>query len=251
MTTNKLAMFTAALLIITVTSVLATAQAPKFNVGDRVEASQNAACLGAQYSTPVKGTITQVNTSSGSYVIQPDPSGGQVPSAFARPISSQVCGIRLLQEDAPAVPSRQLQVDSGNTVMADRELLDCDNMDRTGKNGVAPSRELVIELIRCLYERPSKPGMDGAMTMDVTAIGIGKPHLWREKIDIGQATENTLVYPVAAIWNMKKFYRTRQIVTTGKEGSFSCFSDANNLWQCGFAAGPSKDGKTEEVLVQN
>jgi hypothetical protein len=240
-----------AVLTMAISATLATAQAPKFKVGDRVEASQNAACLGAQYATPVNGTITQVNTSGGNYVIQPDPAGGQVPSSFARPISSQVCGIRLLAGDAPVIPSANLKTDSGNTVIADRELLDCDDLDRTGKNGIAPSQELVVALIRCLFEKPSKQGMDGAMTMDVTAIGIGKPHLWREKIDIGQGAEDTLVYPVRAIWNTRKFYRTRQIVTTGREGSFSCFSDADKLWQCGFAAGPSKDGRTEEVIVQN
>jgi hypothetical protein len=50
-------------------------------------------------------------------------------------------------------------------------------------------------------------------------------------------------------WNQKTFYRTRNLAITDKEGMFTCFVDNTGLWQCGSAAGPRKDGKTQEVRV--
>ena len=47
-------------MLITV-SLSVQAQAPKYKVGDRVEFSENGACLGAQYAIPSKGTIIEVN----------------------------------------------------------------------------------------------------------------------------------------------------------------------------------------------
>src|SRR5439155_16117572 len=102
-----------------------------------------------------------------------------------------------------------------------------------GRNGSPPPPELTRNLIRCLYEKSSKVGQDGAVTMDITDLVIGEPHLWRTDIDSGQGTSRTLVYPVHVKWNMKTFYRSRNIQVTDKEMTFTCFADALNLWQCG------------------
>ena len=50
-------------------------------------------------------------------------------------------------------------------------------------------------------------------------------------------------------WNQKTFYRTRDVSITDKEGMFTCFVDNTGLWQCGSAAGPRKEGKTQEIRV--
>ena len=86
--------------------------------------------------------------------------------------------------------------------------------------------------------------------MDITEFTIGAPHRWRLYEDMGQGTANTMVYPVHVKWNMKTFYRTRDVEVLGKEGTFTCFADATNLWQCGSAAGPRKDGTTQEIMVK-
>src|SRR5207253_10062022 len=143
-----------------------------------------------------------------------------------------------------------LIVDRNNTVLADRALLDCDNLRHGGKNGQPPPVELLKKLIRCLYEKPSPVGQDGATTMDITEFTLGAPHRWRTYIDSGQGTLNTLVYPVHVKYNYKKFYRSRNDQVTDKEMTFTCFADAVNLWQCGFATGPNKEGKKQEIVVK-
>jgi hypothetical protein len=151
---------------------------------------------------------------------------------------------------APQILTDKLRVDDNGTVLADRELLDCENLKHNGRNGSPPPVELAKKLIRCLYEKPSQPGMDGATTMDITEFTIGAPHRWRVYVDMGQGTANTLVYPVQVKWTMKTFYRTRNVLTTDKEGPFTCFADATSLWQCGSSTGSRKDGKVQEILVQ-
>jgi hypothetical protein len=224
----------------------------KFKVNDRVEFSQNAACLGAQYAIPTKGTIVEVNAgaTSRNYVILADPLPGQAPRRMTIPMAREQCGMRALGGPAPKIQVDKLRVDENNTVLADRELLDCEHLQHNGRNGSPPPVELLKKLIRCLYEKPSPVGQDGATTMDITSFTIGAPHKWRLYEDMGQGTANTLVYPVHVKWNMKTFYRTRDVQVTGKEGTFTCFADADNLWQCGSAAGPRKEGISQEIMVQ-
>ncbi len=232
-------------------SPIAQAQDPKYKVGDRVEFSENAACLGAQYAIPSKGTIIQVNAGTAkNYVMQVDPLPGKAPRSVTRPIYSQECGFRPLGGPAPNILTDKLRVDGNGTVLADRALLDCDNLKHSGRNGAPLPVELAKKLIRCLYEKPSPVGQDGATTMDIAAFTTGAPHRWRLYIDQGQGATNTLVYPVHVQWNMKTFYRTRNVATTGKEMTFTCFADTMNLWQCGFATGPNKEGKSQEFVVK-
>jgi hypothetical protein len=233
------------------TAVSVQAQEPTYKEGDRVEVSQNAACLGDQYAIPVKGTIIKVDTGTArAYIIQADPLPGKAPQVFARPIYSQKCGFRLLGGAAPTIPTDKLRVDDNNTVLADRELLDCENLKHDGRNGSPPPVDLAKKLIRCLYEKPSPVGQDGATTMDISEFNLGAPHRWRTYIDSGQGTPNTLVYPVHVKWNQKTFYRSRNDQITDKEATFTCFADATNLWVCGIASGPNKDGKKQEFVVK-
>jgi hypothetical protein len=250
-TSHRLIITVIAILAFGLSTSLASAQTPKYKEGDRVEFSENAACLGAQYAIPSKGTIIEVNTGTGMfYRVQVDPLPGKAPRIVTRPIYSQECGFRAIGGAAPTILTDNLRVDENKTVLADRELLDCDNLKHEGRNGSPLPVELAKKLIRCLYEKPSPVGQDGATTMDITEFTPGAPHRWRTYIDMGQGTPNTLVYPVHVKWNMKTFYRWRNVQVTDKEATFTCFADATNLWQCGIATGPNKDGKTQEIVVK-
>ena len=224
----------------------------KFKVDDRVEFSANNACLEAQYAIPTKGTIEEVNPgmTSRNYVILADPLPGQAPRQMTIPMAREECGMRALGGPAPNIPVDKLRVDENGTVLADRALLDCDNLKHDGRNGQPLPVDLAKKLIRCLYEKPSAVGQDGATTMDITEFRVGAPRKWILYQDRGQGSFNTIVYPVHVRWNTKTFTRARNDVVTNREATFTCFADNDNLWQCGITSDPQKEGTKQEIMVK-
>lgn len=226
---------------------------PKYKTGDRVEWEWIHGTNGVGQVWK-KATIVAVDpgpggTASGSYTLRVDPLPGKAPEIYHIPIYTQDKVLRPLAGPAPTIATDQLRVDENNTVLADRDILDCMNLEHSGRNGDRPPPELIKKLIRCLEERPSPRGQDGATTVDVTQLNIATPRKWVLYRDIGQGTANTMVYPVHATFNKKTFYRTRNIQVTGAEGSYTCFADKFNFWVCGIAAGPSKEGQRQEIMV--
>ena len=215
----------------------------QFKVGDRVQASISGLNDEKDYQPCTIIRDLQHN----SYGVGCDPWRGQpymeysVLPSWVRPWANAT---------AANFPIEKLRVDDNDTVLADRALTDCENFKHNGRNGSPPPADLAKKLIRCLYERPSPVGQDGATTMDIAAFTVGAPHRWNINEDMGQGKLDTLVYPVRVKWNMKTFYRTRNVLTTDKEAMFTCFVDTTNLWQCGSAAGSRKDGKTQEIVVK-
>ena len=223
----------------------------QFKVGDRVEVDI-AMMADPKNSNYSKATINEIDLPNRSIVVTVDPLPGNLPKQFRilirdygkhwiRPIRGA--------DNIPKVLTEKLRTDENGTVLANRGLIDCENFAHSGKNGGAPPTELLKKLIRCLLEKPSQPGMDGAMTMDITGFAVGAPRRWEIYRDIGQGNANTLVYPIRVVWNQKTFYRTRNEQRTGVEGMYSCFVDKLNLWQCGHADGPNKDGKIQQIVV--
>jgi hypothetical protein len=243
-----------AFLLIVITAVLAHAQQPKFKEGDRVEVDTTHVDVlhggNPAFQSWSKGTISKVDTQYQRYIIQLDPLPGKVPVMHSIPMYDQDCCIRNYGGAAPTVKSDTLRVDEYGTVLADRELLDCDNLKHDGRNGQSLPVELAKKLIRCLYEKPSPVGQDGATKMDIVEFAPGAARKWILYQDQGQGSLDTLVYPVHVKYNVKTFYRSRNAVITGKEMTFTCFADNTNLWQCGFATGPNKEGKKEEIVVK-
>jgi hypothetical protein len=226
---------------------------PKYKEGDRVEINMVPGPGDKSQAVWKKGTIITVNLAGLSYWIQldPIPGSGSAPRELGIPMSRELSGdIRPFAGAAPQIITEKIRVDENGTVLADREIMDCENLKHNGRNGTPLPVELAKKLIRCLYEKPAKPGEDGATTMDITEFTVGAPHRWRVYIDIGQGEPNTLVYPVQVQWNMKTFYHTRNLQTTGQEAPFTCFADATNIWQCGGSSGSKKAGKTQEILVK-
>jgi hypothetical protein len=232
----------------------AVAQAPKFKEGERIEVDTGHIDVlhggNPAFQSWEKGTIVKVNTGTAmNYVIQLDPLPGKLPKMHSIPIYDQDCCMRNGGGAAPVIHADKLHVDQYGTVLADRPLFDCANLKIQGKNGAPPPADLAKNLIRCIYEKPSPAGQDGATTMDITSMTIGAPHRWNRTEDMGQGNASTLVYPVHVKWNMKTFYRSRDVAVSDREATFTCFADTMNLWQCGHAAGPHRDGKTQEIVV--
>lgn len=197
----------------------------QFKVGDRVQVSISG-LKDDQYYQPC--TIIR-DLQYNSYGVGCDPWHGQPYKEYS--VLPKWVRVWANASAAPKIPTNKLRVDENDTVLADRELLDCENLKHNGRNGTPPPVELAKKLIRCLYERPSPVGQDGATTMDITGFTIGAPHRWRLNEDMGQGNAAKLVYSVHVKWNMKAFYRTRNVLVTDKEMMFTCFADTTNLWQ--------------------
>jgi hypothetical protein len=233
----------------------AEAQSPEmtYKVGDRIEIDVMMA-RNAASSVYKKGTVTAVDLKDKSYIVRVDPLPGQLPVVYRTPVRSYgPHWIRPISgagaQTAPQILSAKLRTDQNGTVLANRPLTDCVNFPHGGTNGRPPSAALAAKLIRCLYEKPAAVGMDGATTMDIASLTIGAPHRWVVYQDMGQGTAATLVFPAHVTWTTETFYRTRNVRTTGREGSFTCFADATNLWQCGGSTGPNRPGSVQEILV--
>jgi ribosomal protein L21E len=230
----------------------AQSRGAKYKEGDRVEVDI------IQANDPAKaiwkkGTITKVDTSVSSmaYTVRVDPLPGKLPTEVHIPIRPYAEGwLRPLGGAGPQIQSDKLRVDENNTVFADRELLDCKNLKAgPARNGQPPPVELAKKLIRCLYEKSSDPGQDGATTMDIVDFAPGTPHRWNKNEDTGAGgTINTLVYPFRVKWNQKTFYRTYNQIETGNERVFTCYVDVDK-WYCG-SAQFIKDGEKKQIPVQ-
>jgi len=231
----------------------ASAQKPKYKVGDRVEVDIIMSTTPA-YAKWKKGTITRVDTSVSSmaYTVQIDPVPGHLPEEVHIPIRPYAEGwLRPLAGSAARqIQSDKLQVDDSNTVQADRELLDCKNLKAgPARNGQPPPTELIKKLIRCTFERPASPGQDGAQTMDIVGFVPAGSRRWIEREDSGMhATASTIVYMFHVKYDKKTFYRTTTETETGSERNFACYVDGSE-WYCGTAAGGVKDGAKKTIPV--
>lgn len=231
----------------------ATAQKPepKYKVGDRVEVDIIEATDPAR-AIWKKGTVTKVELNSMYYAIQLDPLPGQLPKTQTIPIRPYAeAWIHLIGGGAaPNIPTDTRRVDDNGTVLADRELLDCKNLKQArARNGSPLPVELAKKLIRCLYEKPSAPGMDGATTMEISEFRPTASRRWNPREDRGSAaTANTIVYPVRVKWTLKTFYRTYNEVLTDREQIFTCFVDGDE-WYCG-SAQLIKEGEKKQIQVK-
>ncbi len=150
----------------------------------------------------------------------------------------------------PMAKARKLRTDEDGTVLADRELLDCDNSAQPkAQNGARPNAVLMNKLIRCLFEKPARKGTDGAVTMDLTPLQIGAARKWILYQDIGSgANTNTLVYPIKTTYTLKTFYRTR-ITEKVENAVFNCYVTTFGEWSCGLGESKQK-GELREIPVK-
>ncbi|MBF0552965.1 MAG: hypothetical protein HQK96_00240 [Nitrospirae bacterium] len=127
------------------------------------------------------------------------------------------------------------------TVSADRPIVDCNVQQKKAKNGDSIPPELAKRLIQCLWEKPAAPGMDGAETVDIDSMDIGKSRKWVYRQDMGQgiADLDTRVWPIDVKWTWKTYYRT-QIYVKVNEDIFNCYVDAFSKWSCGLGQNVKK-----------
>lgn len=225
-----------------------------YKVGDRVELNN--------YGTVwVKGTIVSVivddnGRQAGAQVRMDDEkdyTGAQ------RVYRVQIEALRRVNETAAEKQTQlakqtladktvvKLRLDKDNNILADREVLDCDNLGiKPVKNGARPTLLTTGKKIRCPRE---KKGSAETVTIDITSFQIGAPGKWRSYRDVGaDATLNTLVYPIKTTFTEKTFTRAL-IYTRDIETIYNCYVNTFGDWRC-FHSGFKEKGETKRTPVQ-
>jgi len=136
-----------------------------------------------------------------------------------------------------AGPTQKKNEAADKTVLADRAFANCDIQQIKAKNGNTIPDQLAKQLIQCIWEMPAKPGMDGAITVDVESVEVGAPRKWIYRRDLGQgiADLDTMVWPVDVKYTTKTFFRSRTHVSV-KEDIFNCYINSFAKWSCGLSA---------------
>ena len=141
----------------------------------------------------------------------------------------------------------KLRLDQNNNILADREVLDCDNLGiKPVKNGARPTLQTTGKVIRCPRERK---GNAETVTIDITSFQIGAATKWRSYRDVGaDATLNTIVYPIKTTFTEKSF--TRALIYTREiETIYSCYVNTFGDWRC-FHSGFKEKGETKRTPVK-
>lgn len=142
-----------------------------------------------------------------------------------------------LETQTPTRNTGKVTEDADGTLSADRSILKCPVEQKAVKNGTSPNQELLKKVLRCqLGEKPAPEGLDGAVTIDISAIQIGAPRKWDRLRDMGGGTPGaTTVYPVKATFTEKIFYRGRTEVYADTIRIFNFFVNSFGEWQYGSA----------------
>lgn len=133
------------------------------------------------------------------------------------------------------IPIGKVTVDENNTLSADRPILDCPVNQQPVRNGSAPNAEVLKKVLRCgLGEKPAEKGLDGAVTIDITALQVGASRPWDRLRDMNGGTPGrTIVYPVKVTYTEKTFYRSQTVVGENWIRIFNFFVNGFGEWQYG------------------
>lgn len=140
----------------------------------------------------------------------------------------------------------KVTVDENNTLSADRPIMDCPVEQTKVKNGASPNAELLKKITRCdKGEQPASKGMDGAVTVDVTALQIAAPRQWIYSRDIG-GKPGTTIYPVRVTYTVKTFYRNRTVVDENWVRTINFYVNDFGEWQSG-SEEPVKSPQSKDI----
>jgi hypothetical protein len=246
-------------IVIFALTLTASAQDNKvFRVGARVEVDPQAYSLTNEHKKWHKATVTKVGPSGGGvygYYVRIDAEGETGPQDKYVTTDAEGTMIRALKggdtnADEPPVENtgkKAIHESADGTVLADREIIDCDFKQPTARNGSAPPPELMKKLIRCIFEKESPPESEGAQTVDIGEFQIGTPRKWIAYEDRSDGKPGTVIYPIKTTWTWKHFQRTYTTAQT-KVQIFDCNVNSFSNWECS----PStliKDGPVKSIPV--
>ncbi|MDQ3800424.1 MAG: hypothetical protein M3384_13330 [Acidobacteriota bacterium] len=229
----------------------------KFKVGDRVEVNHN----GHYNPVWLKGTIVSIYTindgEQAGFEVRMDDvkdytGAGQVYRFQAQAVRrlNETAAEKQAQAAKQAAADKaivKLRLDENNKILADRELLDCDNLGiKPVKNGARPTLETTGKVIRCHHE---KKGNAETVTIDITSFQVGAPTKWRLLREVGpDANLSTIVHPIKTTFTQKNY--TRAVVYTKViETIYSCYVNTFGDWRC-FNGAFKEKGEMKRTPVQ-
>jgi phage-related tail fiber protein len=105
---------------------------------------------------------------------------------------------------------------------------------------------MIKKITRCdKGEKPASKGMDGAVTVDVTALQIAAPRQWIYSRDIG-GKPGTIIYPVRVTYTVKTFYRNRTQVEENWVRTINFYVNEFGEWQSG-SEEPVKSPQSKDI----
>ena len=207
----------------------------KYKIGDRVE------CDRTYMNSWEKGTVVPLRKSDfqdGSvYRVLLDSyakAGLYLDGHDCHPDSMRLlAGAAPFKNDATAVPVGRTTVDDENTLSADRPIMACPVAQTQVRNGAPANPELFKKIIRCRKgEKPAARGLDGAVTVDVTALQPGGTRPWQYGRDIG-GKPGTIIHPFKTTFHYKTFYRSSTQVSQNWISVINFFVNAFGEWETG------------------
>ena len=131
--------------------------------------------------------------------------------------------------------------DTADTVKADRVLMQCSLVQPPARNGDVPNVELLTRVFRCQYgEKPAAPGLDGAVTVEVESMQVGRSRKWiyaggAGGGDLGGGDADTVVWPIKITFTEKVHYRYSTTISADAVRIFHFFVNGFGEWQYGSA----------------
>lgn len=214
-------------------SLTASAQQPKYKVGDRVEYDHTMMKDLSMVVTWYKGTIVKI--ADGFYEIEVDTKRGQMPQIVKMPIRAQDKWIKPLAGSSAPAPKTLPE-----GVPPDPEgILDCPVSQ--GRVTRTPQIELLKKLVRCRNEKKGADRTEESLKVDISSFQIGAGRPWRPLRDEGNGRPGTIVYPVKVESRWIRYY-TRSVQVQDNIAIWGCFLNKIGEWECGLNE-RIKDGK--------
>lgn len=166
--------------------------------------------------------------------------GSSAPAPASAPVPAPTAIAPAQSATTPTASTRAAAATDG-TVPADRPLLSCPIEQASARNGDAPDTQLLERVFRCEYgEKPAAPGLDGAVTIDVASMQIGRQRAWiyaggSGGGDLGGGNADTVVWPVKTKYTEKVHYRYSTTVSADAIKVVNFFVNDFGEWRSGSA----------------
>ncbi len=187
------------------------------------------------------------------YINELSPGGGNKVSTYRSGVEDDI-NQGCKTKNGPAVRNKpEENKSSENKTPVKREadgVIAC-SASSEDSSGKTANEKAFRGVIRRLWEKDARQGMDGAVTIDFQSVVVGAPRAWRGNWSdaYSQADRRKPIYPVRAAFTTCTDYRSA-ITKRKMERIYDCFVHKTGGWQCTQtgASGPLAVKDKEEYI---